>query len=178
MSIPIPENYSHRPPDPNIVEVYFQEEPKHIYYASMYKKQLDADTVAEEIYSTMEVMDKRGEIYEWGYYSLAIYDVNIKQVNKCKYYEYWLYGEKMEKDYKTSRSTDDEDEEEINNNNNSSNNKNNNKGKIMNNDICRGKNKYSEGSSSSSSKISNKNSKNDTPFVQTMITKNMIKMEL
>ena len=70
----------------------------------------------------MEVMDKRGENYEKGFYSIAVYDTSCKHLKNVKYYEYWMYGEKMQHDYKTSRLSDDEAEAEGGSNHDDNNN--------------------------------------------------------
>ena len=126
-------------------------------------------------------MDKRGETYDKGFYSLAVYDIGARHVGRVKYYEYWLYGEKMEKDYKTSTLNDDEDMDSIatSNKNNNNNNKmasygSNNMASYGSSSASRGqRSKYGEGNSGKQ-----KTDANGNPFVKNMMQKHMVKMEL
>ena len=59
---------------------------------------------------TIELLERRDEVFEKGYHSIAIYDIGCKQLSKVTFYEYWFFKELMENDYKLSSPLNEEDE--------------------------------------------------------------------
>ena len=100
VSLFISKHFSSEAPGPVDRTVFLQEEHKRIFYCGCYKDKFSEETAEEKIEKLQAKLIYNNETFEKGSIFVAFYNTNVKSVSKQTYFEYWVYGERIESDFK------------------------------------------------------------------------------
>ncbi|XP_065676414.1 heme-binding protein 2 [Hydra vulgaris] len=112
VSMFISKHFSCEAPGPLDSTVFLQEEYKRIYYCGIFNGQNFAEENTDKYFQILHAkLMSNKETFDKHSFFIAFYNIKTKKIGKQKYFECWLYGERIESDFKCLKTYQEESNE-------------------------------------------------------------------